>query len=255
MKKSHSSHRDSLTLHHKPDTLRRFIVPLFHARESALTQGMSAITLSESIESISHMRHFGCASSLSKQIKNGHWDEKEMQPPDSLYSFLLEADSKVNYDNLSHQSIGSDISSIEPPPFVNHKSSKHLLGAELVVPTDLMPHRIRGDSNRPSPSAESSLVFGTSPLTASSYHTMQLEYDRDTWRMFNRIQCARNNYQQASYQLLDTPEKDRESADDVTHTVPQDDYRQKLLHGENDEELCSSSEDDMVEEIFDLELE
>ena len=34
--------------------------------------------------------------------------------------------------------------------------------------------------------------LSVSPLTASSFHVMEREYDRDTWRMFNRITAARN---------------------------------------------------------------
>eukprot|EP00934_Nitzschia_sp_Nitz4_P004907 Nitzschia sp. Nitz4//scaffold15_size197535//143355//143915//NITZ4_001597-RA/size197535-processed-gene-0.307-mRNA-1//-1//CDS//3329537772//4897//frame0 len=33
--------------------------------------------------------------------------------------------------------------------------------------------------------------FGESPLTASSYHTMSRAYDRDTWRMYQRIKASR----------------------------------------------------------------
>jgi hypothetical protein len=53
---------------------------------------------------------------------------------------------------------------------------------------------IRLDSRRPSrisPLANSNL--DPSPLTDSSTKVMEREYDRDTWRMYERIQSARSN--------------------------------------------------------------
>lgn len=47
------------------------------------------------------------------------------------------------------------------------------------------------ENGRPSPMPDLSL----SPLTASSFHVMEQEYDRDTWRMYRRITTARDNYQ------------------------------------------------------------
>lgn len=47
-----------------------------------------------------------------------------------------------------------------------------------------------------------SFALGASPLTASCLYVMQREYDRDTWRMYNRIQSARAVQEQGTVNLI-----------------------------------------------------
>jgi hypothetical protein len=42
-----------------------------------------------------------------------------------------------------------------------------------------------------------------SPLIACSYQTMQQEYDRDTWRMYERIQSARESHEQQPISFIE----------------------------------------------------
>jgi hypothetical protein len=49
-----------------------------------------------------------------------------------------------------------------------------------------------------------SLDMAASPLIGCSYQTRQQEYDRDTWRMYERIQSARASQEQSMSFVEDT---------------------------------------------------
>jgi len=92
----------------------------------------------------------------------------------------------------------------------------------------------------PRSSLHSSLPdLSVSPLTASSFRVMEREYDKDTWRMFNRITASR-----AEKRVL-FPDHDENAYDDISTVEP--------FHGLEEEGDYDYEEG--TDDIFDLELE
>ena len=85
--------------------------------------------------------------------------------------------------------------------------------------------------------------LSVSPLTASSFHVMEREYDRDTWRMFNRITAARTEKTAIHVSAETTIELQqlKVSSESPAYSPVEDDY------------LDDDFEDD-TEDIFDLDL-
>jgi len=136
-------------------------------------------------------------SGLSRQLESTLFQSppRSIKKPNcSCVSSEEETDEDArNYS--SQQSSISDAPSTEPPLSVNDDvPSQHILGSEIdMLPYEDMTAR-SGKTYGLSPSN-----LGVSPLTASSLHVMKREYDRDTWRMYNRIHAARSaSYQQPS---------------------------------------------------------
>mmetsp|Transcript_13460 Transcript_13460/g.19808 ORF Transcript_13460/g.19808 Transcript_13460/m.19808 type:complete len:196 (-) Transcript_13460:88-675(-) len=90
---------------------------------------------------------------------------------------------------------------------------RNFVGSVLHVPlNDVAPHRISpsrvgGCDGRVSPNASNISLpdLSVSPLTASSFHVMEREYNNDTWRMYNRIQAARRTTPSGSTSLKPSP--------------------------------------------------
>ena len=86
--------------------------------------------------------------------------------------------------------------------------------------------------------------FEASPLTACSYQTMQQEYDRDTWRMYERIQSARTSQEQRVSFV-----EDRAVLVQSVNPNDIDEY-----YYEDDPPLLTEVDDDESEGIFEFDL-
>jgi hypothetical protein len=89
-----------------------------------------------------------------------------------------------------------------------------------------------------------SLQLSLSPLTASSRQDMEREYDRDTWRLYNRIYSFRCNGS------TENPKRETDVSSSATSSAVQE-------HIDNSQELLSSKLDpsELLDDaiIFDLE--
>eukprot|EP00538_Stauroneis_constricta_P005055 CAMPEP_0119554550 /NCGR_PEP_ID=MMETSP1352-20130426/7019_1 /TAXON_ID=265584 /ORGANISM="Stauroneis constricta, Strain CCMP1120" /LENGTH=235 /DNA_ID=CAMNT_0007601163 /DNA_START=154 /DNA_END=861 /DNA_ORIENTATION=+ len=110
--------------------------------------------------------------------------------------------------------------------------------------------------SRPCRSARDDLLLDyetPSPLIASSFKTMEREYNRNTWRMYERIQGARLKHNASRNQhLLSVVGEalDETLAYDLSNDNEEgDDHQQQQQHDESHDD---SYEDD--EDIFDFEL-
>jgi hypothetical protein len=142
-----------------------------------------------------------------QQLKNMPFSLLALQmeqetPRDSLLSALLLNGNPKQFVVDSCPSIvpddeGDGVSS-DPPASIDINSQ---IGSELLP---------RFPSLDSSPAIRSRFTLSNesdwraSPLTASSVHVMEREYERDTWRMFNRIQASRRVQQHQNQQTVGT---------------------------------------------------
>lgn len=87
--------------------------------------------------------------------------------------------------------------------------------------------------------------LGVSPLTASSLQVMQREYNRDTWRMYNRISAAR--IRQLGSNLI--PPKDEWPTTTDAHDSLQQTRSMEVVSDD------ASQQGESEEAIFDLDFE
>ena len=103
-------------------------------------------------------------------------DDKEVEtidPPTSLRDIINDGLAQSQY------SCSSRTRHVMPPPGV---SSEPVLVPQTFAAT--------------ASSSINNLDLGVSPLTSSSLRVLEREYNRDTWRMYNRISSARISKQQ-----------------------------------------------------------
>jgi hypothetical protein len=86
--------------------------------------------------------------------------------------------------------------------------------------------------------------LSVSPLTSSSFHVMEREYDRDTWRMFNRITSSR--IEKSTMRIAENTEEAQHDDKSELHLFPTEEEFE--LEEDNTEE-------NDFEAIFDLDLE
>ena len=92
------------------------------------------------------------------------------------------------------------------------------------------------------------LDFSVSPLTSSSYHTMERFYDQDTWRMHNRIAASRIDWQELPGTRLCMP-------NEMTETLHRSSQSPQVIFERDDEEIDGDDDDDGDLEIFDFDLD
>jgi hypothetical protein len=140
-------------------------------------------TLSSSVHSAMSSHSY-----LSAQLANGsrHQAQETFSVPaaKSLSIYISPEDEDKIRDSVDHDS---------EPPLSIHDDSR-ISQEQDTQEFPLSNCFIRLDSRRTSrisPLANSNL--GPSPLTESSTKVMEREYNRDTWRMYERIQSARSS--------------------------------------------------------------
>lgn len=79
--------------------------------------------------------------------------------------------------------------------------------------------------------------LSVSPLTASSYQTMEKHYDQDTWRMHNRIAASRT--EQKSY-----TKKQSTSQDSSLQSAAMLSFKSEILNGGTAKAIIEDHEDD-----------
>ena len=144
--------------------------------------------------------------------------------------------SPLDADDVQHSGVDSiptlkGVSS-DPPVSLKQDSvlgfSRILMVSESQHPVSLKRRETPSFSLYDGSSTSSSPTTAA-PLTACSYQTMQQEYDKDTWRMYERIQSARTSREEEKRQLQqesilyscvcdavqETDYEDFESADNV----------------------------------------
>lgn len=122
--------------------------------------------------------------------------------------------SEANTENSKAQDPNAE-DNIEDPPISLNPRNQDWVGHVVTMPesmpvavspaplgeqeaTTRKTHEQTYESGRSSPLLQD---LSVSPLTASSFHVMEREYDRDTWRMYKLIETARTERQVLSSSL------------------------------------------------------
>jgi hypothetical protein len=174
------------------------------------------------------------SSYLSVQLENAPRQARETFTLSSAKSFYIspEEESKIS---------GSSDHNTEPPLSVHEDSGiSHQDSQEFPLHHCL----IRLRPSRISPLANSNLE--PSPLTNSTLQVMEREYDRDTWRMFERIQSAR-----ATSSSRSVPERIR----GPLSTIQQSDRDDSCSSYSEDPFAVIGADYDESDTIFELDLE
>lgn len=97
------------------------------------------------------------------------------------------------------------------------------------------------------------LDLAVSPLTCSSYHTMERYYDQDTWRMHNRIAASRSDRPEMLGKMPNTtPGHFLESTEESRHQTHQS---SQPFFEHDEDQLDGEGDDDDDLEVFDLDLD
>lgn len=116
-------------------------------------------------------------------------------------------DEQQHEDDVATAALAGDASLVEPPLSLNADGERnyHLVGTIFDIPLHNVSygggmaataqHHLQQQytSNAATvvPASNQSTPINLSPLTATSVCAMEKEYDRDTWRMYQRIKSAR----------------------------------------------------------------
>jgi hypothetical protein len=174
------------------------------------------------------------SSCLSVQLENAPQQARETFTLSSAKSFYIspEEESKIS---------GSSDHNTEPPLSVHEDSGiSHQDSQEFPLHHCL----IRLRPSRISPLANSNLE--PSPLTDSTPQVMEREYDRDTWRMYKRIQSARTSSSSRS-----VPERIR----GTLSAIPQSDRDDSCSSYSEDPFAVIGADYDESDTMFELDLE